>query len=88
MTIRLPDGFSAKLPTTWKTLDGRTLKIKEMETDHLVNTLKHIEKVIKMRNTQAELGGSDYREDWADVPTYKAISNELKTRRIISELGN
>jgi hypothetical protein len=71
-----------ELPTKWTTQDGRTLNIKEMETDHLVNVLKHIEKVIKRRKEDA------IYEEWAELPTYQAVSNELKAREVLSTLGD
>lgn len=77
--------------TTWKTQDGRELKISEMTDDHLQNALKHIETRVGRINAD----NVQYNREVIlpqSIPAFVAISNEIKARveakKIFSELGD
>ena len=45
----------SKLPTTWTTRDGRALAIKEMDDQHLVNTIRMLQRNVKVVRFRAEI---------------------------------
>lgn len=92
---RLSDFIDAKvlmetydeLPTTWTTKDGRTLRIVEMTTDHLLNCLTHIEERVARKNeVKVSFGLPIVFPD--QVGSYRAIKRELEARNIFRALGD
>lgn len=71
----------------WKTKDGRILKIKDMETSHLKNVVRLLDKDIDRISDQIQHGGLCDEEDsvytW-DIKNFqdkrKEIKNELLQR--------
>lgn len=59
---------------TWRTKDGRTLKIKEMTSDHLTNTLNYID---KRYNEYVQKFGAKKVEQYK-----KAMNQEVRMRKL------
>lgn len=69
----------------WKTRDGRELEIKDMDNEHLINTIKYIER--KNFVQIIPQGGGNCAEDiWYDEieidlkPIYNEMVRELNKR--------
>lgn len=83
--------MSEKLPKTWTMRDGRKIKIKDMETSHLMNTIAMLERTFPSFKLQQLRDYCEHgrlleimrlaRFELEDLDTYRALWAELDNRK-------